>query len=75
MTREQLLREASLLPRDEQIDLAMAFWDLVGPTSDELPLNDALRAELDRRIAEDDADPTPAEPWDMLRDKLLRGDF
>ena len=75
MTREQLVREAALLPRSELIELAMDVWALAAPTDDDLPMTDELRAELDRRIAEDEADPTPAEPWDVLREKLLRGEI
>jgi hypothetical protein len=51
-----------------------------GRTSDGLSSNDQRRsdeerAELDRRLFEDEADPDPAEDWAVLREKLLRAEF
>ena len=37
---------------------------------DDFELTDELRAELDRRIAEHDADPDSAIPWEVVRERL-----
>ena len=73
MTRDQIIQSVRSLPRDEQIDLALELWEFIDPN--DLPATEAQRRELDRRIAADDADPQPAEPWQDLRAKLLRGEF
>lgn len=72
MTKQQILDQAFQLSREDQLELAHALWK----KEDEFPpVSPELAAELDRRIAEDDADPAPAENWDVLREKLLRGEI
>jgi putative addiction module component (TIGR02574 family) len=75
MTRQQFLEKAKALPREERIDLVMDLWDDIGTEDDDLTLTGPQKLELDRRAAADEADPTPAEDWDVLRAKLLRGEF
>ncbi len=78
MTREQIVQEAALLPDAERLARAIDLWALKDPaaaTADQFHLTDEQRSELDRRIAADDADDSPAEPWDGLRAKLLRKEF
>jgi putative addiction module component (TIGR02574 family) len=73
MTKAQLLSAAMNLSKDDRIDLAMRIWDTVDPA--DIELTDEQRKELDRRLAEDDAETSPMEPWSVVRQKLLRGDF
>ena len=57
------------LPRDERITLAMDIWDSVaveGP----LPLSEAMKRELDRRIAEADEFPDEGIPWEEVKARL-----
>ena len=76
MNRQQLLENAKSLPRSERIDLVIELWEDIGTAgADDLPLTDAQKQELDRRIAGDKADPSPTEEWDVLKGKLLRGEF
>ena len=75
MTRQQIIDNARQLSRDEQIDLAMELWDIVELREDDFALTDAQKAELDRRSAESDRDPQPAEDVDSLTARLLRGEF
>ena len=75
MTKDQVLATAKALPKEDRLELAMELWEAIEPSSADLPLSDELRAELDRRLAEDEADPQPAEDWSALREKLLRGEF
>jgi putative addiction module component (TIGR02574 family) len=44
------------MSRDERIELALAIWDSVSAEEAAPRLSEARRRELDRRIAEDDAD-------------------
>lgn len=73
MGKQELLDSAKSLPKDERIDLVMELWASID--ADDQPISDELRAELDRRKAVDDSDPAPAEDWDQLKAKLLRGDI
>jgi putative addiction module component (TIGR02574 family) len=63
------------LPATERVDLAMALWDSLSPTEQEVEfeLTPEPRAELDRRLTEHIADSPSAIPWDEVRRKLLRG--
>jgi putative addiction module component (TIGR02574 family) len=61
--------------RDQQIHLAMELWKAIEVRDDDATISDEQRAELDRRIAEADANPKPSEDWNALREKLLRGEI
>ncbi len=75
MTKQQILESAKHLPRDQQIDLAIEFWDAVDLGDLDFPLSDEQKAELDRRMAESNTNPQPAEDVEALKTRLLRGEF
>lgn len=55
----------------ERIQLAEDLWDSL-PQESEMPeLSSAQRAELDRRLAGYDKDPTAGEPWETVRARIL----
>lgn len=66
--------EALKLSVDERIELVEAIWDTVAPDADveSLPLSEAHRAELDRRLADLEADPDAGSPWEEVRARLER---
>jgi putative addiction module component (TIGR02574 family) len=51
---------------------AQVIWDSIAAAPATLPLTAADRAELDRRIAEDDADPEDVMSWQQARDLIKR---
>jgi putative addiction module component (TIGR02574 family) len=59
------------LPRDERLALVQALWDSIAAEGPHL--TDAQRAELDRRIAEDDANPGDVIPWEQVKAKGRAG--
>ena len=59
------------LSRDEQIALVHEIWDLIA-ASGESVLTDAQRAELDRRLAEDDASPDAVIPLAEVEARVQR---
>ena len=75
MTKQQILESAKHLPRDQQIDLAIEFWAAVDLCDGDYPLTEAQRQELDRRIAESDANPQAPEEIEALKARLLKGEF
>ena len=50
----------------------LAVNDADNPEPDELPIPDWHREELDRRLAEDDAEPEAGAPWEEVRARLER---
>lgn len=58
------------LPLTERIELAHQLWDSIA-TESAPELSEAQLRELDRRIAEDDANPDDVVPWEEVRDRLL----
>jgi putative addiction module component (TIGR02574 family) len=53
----------------QRIELAEELWDSI-PESAEIPLTDAQKSELDRRLADLDRDPDAGEPWEVVRARL-----
>lgn len=49
---------------DERIRLVQDIWDGIAADSEPLPLTDAERSEIARRIAEHERDPSSAIPWE-----------
>jgi putative addiction module component (TIGR02574 family) len=74
--RSNLLAEATELPVEERLELVEAIWDSIAADADvnRLPLPEWHRVELERRIAEFDADPDAGSSWEEVRDRLERLD-
>jgi putative addiction module component (TIGR02574 family) len=53
----------------ERIQLAEDLWDSI-PESADIPLTDAQRAELDRRLDDLEQHPDSGEPWEAVRARL-----
>ncbi|MEX0744765.1 MAG: addiction module protein [Phycisphaeraceae bacterium] len=58
------------LPIPARIQLVEDIWDSIANDARTLPLTDELRAELDRRWAEHERDPSSAIPWEQVRSEL-----
>lgn len=63
------------LPSSERADLALALWESLDEADRDatFELTPELVAELERRMAEHDADPSTAIPWEEVRKKLSGG--
>ena len=66
------LDEVLRLPVAERIRLVEAIWDSIAEESDAVPLTDAQRAELDRRLAEHQADPDDVVPWEDIKASITK---
>ena len=66
---DELLR----LPPAERLEAIGELWDSLESLAELFPLTDEERAELDRRIADDEADPRPGVTWAELRRQLESG--
>jgi putative addiction module component (TIGR02574 family) len=54
----------------ERIQLVEDLWDSIAAESDTLPLTEAQRREIDRRLAEHARDPQSAIPRDEVRARM-----
>lgn len=52
---------------DERLALVEEIWATICADAQTFPLTDAQRAELDRRVADDDAFPDDVIPWDEVK--------
>jgi putative addiction module component (TIGR02574 family) len=52
---------------EERLALAQQLWDSVATDLERQPLTTAQRTELERRIAEADANPAEGVPWEVVR--------
>ena len=56
------------LTADERVVLAQALWDSVHEAMENAPISPELEAELLRRVALSDADPSRGVPWEEVRE-------
>ena len=56
----------------ERIQLVEDLWDSIAADAEAYPLTEAQKAELDRRLAEHEADPDSAIPWEEVRERLYK---
>ncbi len=60
------------LPVSERLQLVTDIWDsIAAEPPGALPLSEAAKAELHRRLAAYEADPDSAVPWEQVRESLL----
>ena len=64
------LDELLKLSVPERIQLAEDLWDSIAAEPEALPLSEAQRAEIERRLAEHDRAPESAIPWEEVRARL-----
>lgn len=58
------------LSKEERLQLLEAIWDSLDP--DDVPVTDAQREELDRRIGDLESDTSLGIPWDEVQ-RQIRG--
>ncbi|HLL45284.1 MAG TPA: addiction module protein [Longimicrobiaceae bacterium] len=64
------LSELLKLSEAERIQLAQDLWDSIPAQSAALPLDEEQLREMERRVAEHQADPASAVPWEEARARL-----
>lgn len=64
--REELFK----LSAAERLELVEELWDSIAEEDEVLALTDEQREDLERRLADADADPASGSPWDEVRERI-----
>jgi putative addiction module component (TIGR02574 family) len=69
------LEQLRQLPVAERLQLVEDLWDTIAAEAPDeaVSLSPELAAELDRRLAEHEANPSAARPWADVRADILQG--
>lgn len=62
--------DIEMLTVEERLDLIERLWDSLSVTQDDIPLTDAQRAELDRRLDELEEKGPMGIPWEQVVDRI-----
>ncbi|HET6229188.1 MAG TPA: addiction module protein [Longimicrobiaceae bacterium] len=68
--KADMISDLLSLTEAERIQLAQDLWDSIPETSAAVPLTDAQRAELERRLAAHASDPDSSISWEVARERL-----
>ena len=71
--KQELVAEILALPVPERVRLVEAIWDSISAVPDALPLTDWQKQELDRRLAELEADPDAGSTLEEVFARIRRG--
>ena len=63
--------EIDRLSREQRIVLVQEIWDTIAAEPYQPLLTEAQCRELDRRIADDDANPDDVVPWEQVKAEVL----
>ena len=66
------LAEIKALSVDERLEIMDAIWESIAAEPVSLEIPEEHRVELERRIANHEADPTKVIPWEEAKAKLLK---
>ena len=62
--------DITALTPEERLDLLEQLWESLTPTPEDVPLTDAQRAELDRRLDDLDREGPVGSSWDEMLDRV-----
>lgn len=67
----QLLDQARKLSVEERVELVEAIWDTIAEQGAQLPITAAQKAQLDRRLADHEANPDDVIPWTEIKTEAI----
>ncbi len=65
------LDQARQLSVEDQLELVTVLWDDIAKRNVVPPPTDTQKAELDRRLADHEANPDDVVPWDEVKTSAL----
>ena len=57
----------------ERMRLAQDIWDSIASEPASVPISDAERDEIERRVEERDRSPGPTIPWEQVKKQVMGG--
>ncbi len=60
-----------MLSPEDRLTLVQEIWNSLAAEGERLPLTEAKRQELERRLAADDASPDDVIPWEQVKAAAL----
>lgn len=72
MSTEPIIEEFRRLSATEKIRLVQRLWDEIADEAAHRPLTEAQKKLLDELIDEHERDPGVVEPWEEVREQILR---
>ncbi len=72
MNPTTVLQAVQTWPVEDQFDLAFRLWDQLLERGWQPELTEELKAELDRRIASYEGDPTNVFTWEQVLERVRR---
>lgn len=73
MSDESIRAEIAKLSYEDKLRLANDLWDEIERESEGLPLTDAQREEVERRVREHEANPGQYQTWEEVRREIEDG--
>lgn len=72
MTNQELRKRLLGLSIAERLELVQELWDSIAADCERepYPFSDEQRQDLERRLAEADADPRGGAPWQEARERI-----
>jgi putative addiction module component (TIGR02574 family) len=70
--KQDLVAEILALPVEDRVRLVEAIWDSISAVPEALPLTDGQKEELDRRLAELEADPEAGSSLEEVFARIRR---
>jgi putative addiction module component (TIGR02574 family) len=65
------IKEITSLSVEDRLKFVEAIWESIAAEPEGLPLTEAQKRELERRIAAHSASPDEAIPWEVVRAEAL----
>lgn len=66
------LEDVLELDVSDRLQLVQGIWDSIAQRPEDVPVTEAQKQELDRRLAAYRADPNRVEPWEDVRAELSK---
>ena len=71
MSRKVTVEDTLDMSVPDRLKLAQDIWDSISGDPATVPVSDAERQEIERRLAEHERDPSSTIPWDEVKRQIL----
>ena len=65
-------KEFKILSASDRVEYIQNLWDFIADSPDQVPVPDSHKQVLDQRLAIHNTEPSLAEPWGQVRDKIRK---